>query len=134
MTRRRRPVPLALAFLIGVLAGCGKKPAADNGNGSPEPPGPSGPAVASGPQGLFDQHCAKCHQSGGASEGGPRKGTKGMKGPDLSHVGAEHDADWIAEHIRNPRGHKADSRMPPFDGKLKPEEIRALSEHLAAMK
>jgi mono/diheme cytochrome c family protein len=133
MTRRHWPVPLALALLIGILAGCDKKPtAANNGNGSPEPPpDPSGPAVASGPKGLFDQHCAKCHPSGGAADGGPRKG---MKGPDLSQIGAEHDAEWIADHVRNPRTHKPQSRMPEFESKLKPEEIRALSEHLAAMK
>jgi mono/diheme cytochrome c family protein len=131
MTRLRRPVPLALAILIGLLVGCGKKPAADNGPGSPEPPGPSASVGPSDAKGLYGQHCAKCHPSGGSAEGGPRKG---MKGPDLSQIGSEHDADWIAEHIRHPRGHNPQSRMPQFDGKLKPEEIRALAEHLAAMK
>jgi len=134
MTRHRLPVALALGFLVVVLAGCGKKPAAGNNGPSPgePPPGPTAPAVASGPKGLFDQHCAKCHPSvGAAAEGGPRKG---MKGPDLSHVGTEHDAGWIADHIRNPRGHKPQSRMPEFESKLSAEDIRALSEHLAAMK
>jgi mono/diheme cytochrome c family protein len=131
MIPRRWPVPLALALLICLLAGCGKKPTvADNAKGAPEPPDPTPSAGPSDPKGLFNQHCAKCHQSGGATEGGPRKG----KGPDLSHAGAEHDADWIAEHIRSPRSHNPRSGMPPFDGKLKTEEIRALAEHLAAMK
>jgi mono/diheme cytochrome c family protein len=131
MARHRWPVPLALALLIVALAGCGKKSAADNGKGPPESPDPTASTGPAEPKEMFARHCAKCHPSGGAIDGGPRKG---MKGPDLSRIGGEHDAEWIAEHIRNPHAHKSDSRMPPFDNKLKPEEIRALSEHLAAMK
>jgi mono/diheme cytochrome c family protein len=130
MTRHRTGA-IALALLFCVLAGCDKKSTGGNTPPAEPPPGPTGPGVASGPQGLYDQHCAKCHPSGGAAEGGLRKG---MKGPNLTKIGAEHDADWIAEHIRNPRGHEPGSRMPQFEGKLKPEEIRSLAEFLAAKK
>jgi mono/diheme cytochrome c family protein len=75
---------------------------------------------------MFDAHCGKCHAAGGS-------GGKG-KGPDLSHIGGEHDAEWIAEHIRNPKAHKPNSRMPAFDGKLTDEEIKSLSDYLVAMK
>ena len=51
----------------------------------------------------------------------------------------EHDllvecADWIAEHIKNPKAHKPQSKMPEFESKLKPEEIRSLAEFLAGLK
>jgi mono/diheme cytochrome c family protein len=85
---------------------------------------------------LFDSNCARCHAIPGSTP--PTEGGKGrgMRGPDLTRVGADpmHTASWISEHIRNPKAHKADSRMPPFDGKLAPGDIQSLAEMLAAMK
>jgi len=46
----------------------------------------------------------------------------------------EHDATWIAEHIRNPKAHKPNSRMPEFGGKLTDEEVKSLADYLVAMK
>lgn len=58
------------------------------------------------------------------------------RGPDLSHVGADpiHTTDWLIEHIRNPKTHKPDSRMPPFDGKISAEDLKVLAEYLASLK
>jgi len=58
------------------------------------------------------------------------------KGPDLSHVGADskHTTAWLIEHIRNPKSHKADSRMPPFEGKISEEDLKALADYLASLK
>jgi mono/diheme cytochrome c family protein len=116
---------IGLGVLIGI-AGCKK----------------SGPSAAATPptqvtsaRPIFDQNCAKCHALPGSTPSADGKGGRG-KGPDLTRVGADstHTVDWIAEHIRNPKTHKPDSRMPSFDGKLSPADIRALAEMLAAMK
>lgn len=116
-----------IAFGAGlVCVACAKK-------GSPpaKPVAAANGNVDTGHQ-LFDQHCAKCHALGGA--GGSGKGRS--KGPDLSKAGADaaHTPDWIAEHIRDPKAHKPDSKMPAFDGKLQPDEIKSIAAYLATLK
>jgi mono/diheme cytochrome c family protein len=102
---------------------------------------------------LFDQQCAKCHAIGGGGAagappaggppmaGGPGKpgGPGGMmrRGPDLSTVGRDpaHTVDWLMEHVRNPKAHKPDSKMPPFDeNKISDQDLRTLAEYLASLK
>jgi cbb3-type cytochrome oxidase cytochrome c subunit len=61
--------------------------------------------------------------------GGPRG-----RGPDLSKVGAQHPRDWIADHIRDPKSHKPESRMPPFADKLSQEDLGAVADYLASLK
>jgi cbb3-type cytochrome oxidase cytochrome c subunit len=57
------------------------------------------------------------------------------RGPDLGEVGAKHPRDWIAEHIRNPKAHKPDSRMPMFgEERLNADNFRALVDYLASLK
>ncbi len=57
-------------------------------------------------------------------------------GPDLGKVGGDptHTVDWLMEHIRKPKSHKPNSRMPPFEGKIRENELRALAEYLASLK
>jgi cbb3-type cytochrome oxidase cytochrome c subunit len=107
------------------------------------PPVP--PQFAAGRK-VFDAHgCARCHTIGGAPmAGGPPRGGppggKGMKGgtkgPDLAKVGANptHTVEWLSQHIRNAKSHKPDSRMPAYEGKIKPEDVKALAEYLASLK
>jgi mono/diheme cytochrome c family protein len=93
-------------------------------------------SLAMGPA-LFEQHgCQRCHRlddAGGPGPGGPRG--RGPRGPSLAHVGAnpEHTADWIAEHIRDPKAHNPRSRMPAFGDKMSEEELRQLAEYLATL-
>ena len=120
---------LAVCFLAtGLLVpafGCGK----DTPSTPPNNAGPGGPPVT-GTSGnaMYDQNCIKCHAIDGV-------GAKG-KGPDLSKVGSKPDrtADWIADHIKNPKLHKHGSTMPEFEGKLTPDQIKELAEFLAAKK
>src|SRR4051812_38827533 len=96
-------------FTCLALPGCGKQP---------EVPGPDpAPGIVSGNV-LYDQHCLKCHNFN-VSTDGPKK-----KGPNLYKVADDptHTADWIAEHIRNPRSHQPRSTMPPFADQLSPED------------
>jgi mono/diheme cytochrome c family protein len=91
------------------------------------------PQVGSGRQ-LFDRSCARCHTIGGATAGGGRRG--GSRGPDLTTVGADptHTVDWLVTHIRNPQAHRPDSRMPAFEGRMQPQDMRAVAEYLASLK
>jgi mono/diheme cytochrome c family protein len=116
MTTLHRPLGwLAATALLALALGCGKtKPAAQAG--SPETVEndytPAGPA--DGRQ-VFEQNCG---------------------GPDLSKVAAdpEHTAEWLAEHVRDPRSHRPDSRMPRFGGKLSDDEIRAVAGYMTGLK
>jgi hypothetical protein len=42
--------------------------------------------------------------------------------------------EWISAHIRNAKTHKPDSKMPPFENKIKPDDLRVLAEYLASLK
>lgn len=95
--------------------------------------GPSQP-VAAGPQGLYDQHCAKCHARAG-EPGGPSIG--GSRGPDLSKIGANkgRNAEWFAAWIRDPKSVDPNAKlMPAFKDKLTDAQIKELAEWLAAKK
>lgn len=88
------------------------------------PPGGPGGAPPAGP--------------GGPPPGGPG-GFGGGPGrpPDLSKLGAdpEHTVEWIAEHIRNPKAHKPESRMPAYgEDRINNEDLQALAEFLASLK
>jgi mono/diheme cytochrome c family protein len=111
----RRVVAYGLVACLGVLVGCGKD----------QP-------VAAGPQGTYDQHCAKCHAQAG-EPGGP--GVGGSRGPNLSKIGTEHDAAWMFDYIRDPKSRRPDAKlMPAFGGKIPDEQIKELAEWLAARK
>ena len=137
-------VSLTLLTLL-VAAGCTKNE--ENGGGSAAPPAASSTPggggarpAATAPQGGGDtaliaagktvfaaNGCAKCHAVGGQG---------GRGGPDLSRTGAQagHTAQWLVEHIKNPKAHNPSSRMPGFQGKISDKDLLALGAYLASLK
>lgn len=107
------------ALFAGIVAvsGCGKN----------EP-------VATGPKGIFDAKCAKCHAQAGEPGGPPGVGSS--KGPSLAKIGSEpnHTAEYIAAFIRNPQSVKQNAKMPAFGNSLSDAEIQELAEWLAKKK
>ncbi|MFQ5504246.1 MAG: cbb3-type cytochrome c oxidase subunit II [Planctomycetota bacterium] len=65
---------------------------------------------------LKEKSCLYCHKL---------RGQGGTRGPDISHAGENHDADWHFKHLKDPRSVVATSEMP--DMKLSDEEARALT-------
>jgi cytochrome c551 len=92
---------------------------ASPGAGSASPGTPGAGTTTIDAQAVFKQNCVSCH--GVNLEGGV--------GKNLQKVGSRLTADLITTTITNGHG-----GMPPFQGKLKPEEITALSVWLAAKK
>jgi mono/diheme cytochrome c family protein len=108
---------------------------------------PGSPDAGKGPAGgdaqpshagraIYDSNgCARCHSLGAAagSGSGPMGGKRKM---DLSRVGAapNHTVDWISEHIRDPKSHKPESRMPAYANKIQAQDLRSLAEYLASLK
>ncbi|MFM8273575.1 MAG: c-type cytochrome [Gemmata sp.] len=114
---RRCLAAYALFASLCVLFGCGKTEA------------PTG----TDPKALFDHHCAKCHAQAGEPGGPPKIGAS--KGPNLTKIGVDRDAEWLAAYIRDPKSKKGDPKlMPAFGGTLTDEQIKSLAEYFAAKK
>jgi mono/diheme cytochrome c family protein len=140
---------VGLALILSAL-GCNKNSDSPAGPTGP-PPGtqgpPAGPSaeevlaklpggddVAAGKKIYVNTNCANCHKLG---EAGSRPGGRGPRGPDLTSVGAdsEHTKQWIADHIRNPKTHKPQSRMPAYGpDKITDADLAVLAEYLAGRK
>ena len=110
-------------FTLLLIAGCAKKEVASSSSAAPE----SGASVAAGKTVYASNGCSRCHALGGGGRG---------QGPDLSHVGAEaeHTATWLADHVKNPRTHNPNSRMPSFEGRINEKDLAALGTYLASLK
>jgi mono/diheme cytochrome c family protein len=91
---------------------------------------------------VFDANCAKCHstraEGGLAGNGGfmPPKGKGFGKGPNLVKVSADpnHTHQWLVDHIRDPKTHKPESRMPKFAGRLQEDDLNAVADYLGSLK
>lgn len=83
--------------------------------------------IAAGQKVFEANGCGNCHAVGG--QGGGRA-------PDLSKVGAEaeHTSQWLVEHIKNPKKHNPNSKMPPFEGKINDKDLLAIGAYLASLK
>jgi ubiquinol-cytochrome c reductase cytochrome b subunit len=74
---------------------------------------------------VFGRYCASCHMIDG--EGG-------AVGPDLTHVGAKHDAAYLRPWIAQPDAIDPAASMPAFGEFLSDEEMTAIVNDLAARK
>jgi mono/diheme cytochrome c family protein len=81
----------------------------------------SGGEQAAGPDGktLFTENCAGCHTLQDA-------GTAGTSGPDLDTL--KPSAAVVDKQVTN-----GGAVMPPFKGKLTPEEIQAIADYVASV-
>jgi mono/diheme cytochrome c family protein len=102
---------------------------------------PGGEEHAAAKRVYADNNCANCHklgETGGrpSGPGGP-PGRGGPGGPDLTSAGAKADRtrQWLADHIRDPKSHRPQSRMPPFGAdKISDADLALLAEYLASRK
>ncbi len=74
---------------------------------------------------VFTRFCLDCHTLDAVG---------GEDGPDLSHIGLKLSAATIVQRVTNPKTVMADAEMPAFDGKIPPEDIRAIANWLALRK
>ncbi len=117
-------------FAMAILGGAAFLVAA--GCGSSEPTSSPPPMQSSGPpsgNAVFDANCLKCHSVTAPTAGGKKQG-----GPNLSKVGTERDAAWLADHVKNPKTHKPGSKMPEFADKLTEEQIKDVAAFMSGLK
>ena len=74
---------------------------------------------------VLGRYCATCHMIDG--EGSPGA-------PDLTHIGARHDAKWLHDWISAPDEIDAGANMPGFRDFLSEDQMNALVKYLAARK
>jgi hypothetical protein len=71
---------------------------------------------------TFARHCIGCHVLDGDG---------GSDGPDLSHVGRERDAAWLARWIARPTDIRPDAEMPAFAKELSERERTEIAMFLS---
>lgn len=112
-------LPAALTFVGGGAAVAAPAPA---GGGS----------TAEGPAAVFiAQKCNLCHSLASHDIVRTTKSEK-VAGPDLSAVGAERDAAWIARWLKKEEKIDGKAHSKAFTGT--PEELNALAKWLATLK
>jgi mono/diheme cytochrome c family protein len=74
---------------------------------------------------IFGRYCVGCHTIDG--EGG-------TDGPNLSHIGTKHDADYFKRLIDDPEAVNPKAEMPSFGSRLSEEELSAIADYLAGRK
>ena len=105
---------------------------------------------AAGRKVFDDNRCSRCHsladdapsQAGRPDSVGNRSGPPGrsgpisgsVRGPALATVGAKRTKDWLIEHIKNPKTHNPQSRMPAFESRITVDDLQALADYLASLK
>ncbi len=85
--------------------------------------GESQPLLAKGVKIYGESKCVMCHII---------QGRGGKFGPDLSHVGAKRDAQWLRQIVKDPKADNPKSRMPPFQGS--DADLDALTAYLRSLK
>ncbi len=81
---------------------------------------------------FVDLKCSICHSI--ESQGVERKSkSEKTKGPDLSTVGATHDAAWFAQFLRKEVAN-ADGKKHDKDFKGTPEQLQQIAQFLASLK
>ena len=84
--------------------------------------------IAKGEKTFADKKCILCHVIKG------KGGTVGplARGPDLSTVGAQRDAQWLKAFMKDPKAVNSKAKMMAFKGTEK--ELEALVAYLGSLK
>ena len=72
---------------------------------------------------IIARYCIGCHKFDGDG---------GTDGPELTHAGRKHDADWFRRWIALPESVDPKAEMPSFGKRLTPSDIDALAQYLVA--
>jgi mono/diheme cytochrome c family protein len=74
---------------------------------------------------VFNDTCFKCHALGPSGPG---------KKINLAALDANKDAAWIKEHVRNPKTHNPNSKMPAFAAdQVSDENLKTLAEYIVSL-
>ncbi len=85
--------------------------------------GVAGQELSAGEKVYRAQGCSGCHMINGIG---------GTSGPDLSHVGAKRDKQWLTGHFKDPDDYVKDSAMPKVEA---PEaDIEKLADYMLTLK
>ena len=84
--------------------------------------------IAKGEKTFADKKCVPCHAiKGKGGIVGPM-----ARGPDLSAVGAQRDAQWLKAFMKDPKAVNPKSTMMPFRGTE--EELEAVAAYLGSLR
>jgi len=122
--RRVRALPVLLASLALLVAGCG-----GNGSGDEASPPTNAPATERGdPRAgqivYIEQGCSNCHMLKDTQSG--ELGRGGVVGPDLDK--SKPSYELVVERVTKGKG-----RMPAFESALTPDDIRNVAAYVTSV-
>ncbi len=124
-----RPATAALAALSILLLGASTLDASAQGKKKKpgaQPAASAAKLAAAGKKVYNANGCTACHAIGD-------KG--GKTGPDLTTIGADHKADWLADKIRDPKKATPDSLMPAYpEDKISGKDLKAVVAYMLTLK
>jgi ubiquinol-cytochrome c reductase cytochrome b subunit len=88
-------------------------------------PYPGYPVQTEAAAAVFARYCVGCHAIDGDG---------GKDGPDLSQIGAKHDAATLRRWVIDPEAIDPDAEMPAFGKRLSAAQLDAISAYLASRK
>ena len=74
---------------------------------------------------VYARYCVGCHVIDGDG---------GEDGPELSHIGSEHDAPYLERLIADPESVNPQAEMPAFRKRLSSDELKAIAAYLSGRK
>ena len=122
---RRTMKPGTFTLLVAAASGASSKPAASPAKKSE---GSSGAAAAKDPatEALYKSKCQMCHGvDGKGSPAGQKLGVKDFKSPEV----AKQSDSELFDATKKGKG-----KMPPFDGKLTDDQMKALVKYIRSLK
>lgn len=129
----KNPLPLSTLAVFALLALpvalAGLTPGLDAA-ADPAPPEGGAADAAAADHVFVAQKCNMCHSIEAAGIARKSKSEK-LKGPDLSAVGASHEADWIVRYLKQQETIDGEKHDKPFKGS--DEELAALAGWLATL-
>lgn len=83
-----------------------------------------------GKKAFMDADCNRCHDVE-SHDISATIASERMKGPDLSQIGAEHDAEWIVDYVKREVQLEGKNHRLPWKGS--DEELQTIADWLASL-
>ncbi|MDA0207768.1 MAG: c-type cytochrome [Acidobacteria bacterium] len=109
---------------FAVALGCQSGPDSENTTSSDEA---SVTVPSDGKAAYVNNGCAQCH-SVQTQDIEATISSEQMRGPDLSQIGSEHDADWIVAYVKREQAVDGEQHRVPYAGN--DDDLRAVADWL----
>jgi mono/diheme cytochrome c family protein len=118
---------VTITVTLGFGTACQTSPDSGNATSSDEA---SVTAPSDGKAAYVNNGCAQCH-SVETQDIAATISSEQMRGPDLSLIGSEHDADWIVAYVKREQTVDGEQHRVPYSGN--DDDLQAVAEWLVQL-